>query len=237
MCLPVLPCNFLRYACAPVPYILGVSKEYVGQLRELPLLDVVLVDLDEHRVEFIGIKHAYPTICESITHVSPAISGRSQPFESIESLPHPRDKSALANLRLELNAHFNHGKRTLDFVRKCLFTLLGTGHLEYSSVCQSILVWLIDTLGKGTLANTIGDPARMKETIQFAVQNSSCTITVTFLGCFQHTAMFDAFVHSKHRSDDFQASGPFYHALSLLGCESSIHSIRKCISKVYVVQC
>ena len=43
---PVLPRALLSYACAPMPFVVGVRAELMDELRELPLSGIVFVDLD-----------------------------------------------------------------------------------------------------------------------------------------------------------------------------------------------
>ena len=45
--IPVLPGSCLTYCCAPMPFIIGVHTSHLDQIAQMPLEEVVFVDLDD----------------------------------------------------------------------------------------------------------------------------------------------------------------------------------------------
>eukprot|EP01104_Vermistella_antarctica_P000352 TRINITY_DN1043_c1_g1_i1.p1 TRINITY_DN1043_c1_g1~~TRINITY_DN1043_c1_g1_i1.p1 ORF type:complete len:956 (+),score=166.81 TRINITY_DN1043_c1_g1_i1:479-3346(+) len=52
---PVLPRSLLNFCCAPMPFVVGVLETYLPEVGNLPLDEVMIVDLDDN--EFIRIPH------------------------------------------------------------------------------------------------------------------------------------------------------------------------------------
>jgi len=50
--IPVLPPSMLNYCCAPMPFVIGVLKTNMDEVNQLPMDDVVLVDLDDRKLFF-----------------------------------------------------------------------------------------------------------------------------------------------------------------------------------------
>jgi hypothetical protein len=48
--IPILPTAMLSYACAPMPYVLGVLSRHLPQLEKEPIEDALFVDLDAGRM-------------------------------------------------------------------------------------------------------------------------------------------------------------------------------------------
>lgn len=48
--IPILPSSLLSYVCAPMPFVMGVRAALMPQVLEMPLEDVVLINLDSGEV-------------------------------------------------------------------------------------------------------------------------------------------------------------------------------------------
>ena len=48
--IPVLPHSLLHYACAPMPFLVGVQADLIAEVQDLPLSEVVFVNLDNGSV-------------------------------------------------------------------------------------------------------------------------------------------------------------------------------------------
>ena len=84
------------------------------ELRLLPVSDTIIIDLDDQIIEFVKIEREFPTLCSVVPSVGRHLSQCQKSFDSLHAQPHPTDKSPLANLRVELHAHYNHGKSKAD---------------------------------------------------------------------------------------------------------------------------
>jgi len=85
--IPILPTSMLSYACAPMPYVLGILARHVPQLEQEPIEDALYVHLDSGR-----------------------ISGGAEAGDvsAIASLPRP----IMQSLERSLSVHVRHAKRS-----------------------------------------------------------------------------------------------------------------------------
>jgi hypothetical protein len=54
--IPIVPTALLTYACAPMPYIIGVLESQVSDLDKLPLDTVVRIDLDAGTITYRSVQ-------------------------------------------------------------------------------------------------------------------------------------------------------------------------------------
>lgn len=52
--IPLLPVHLLSYTSAPVPYVIGLKKEFLRNVNMEALGDVIIVDLDVGECQAIG---------------------------------------------------------------------------------------------------------------------------------------------------------------------------------------
>ena len=52
--IPLMPANLLSYACAPMPYCIGVHSEHLQSILALPLDETVLVNLNDGKIGIIN---------------------------------------------------------------------------------------------------------------------------------------------------------------------------------------
>ena len=57
--IPVLPNGLTDYCCAPMPFLCGVPAQLMPRVRQLPLEDVVLLDIDQPLLETPFSDHLY----------------------------------------------------------------------------------------------------------------------------------------------------------------------------------